>query len=250
MDRHCSFARFFAALLIAAFALAPLTTPLPAHADSGARQCAISPETLQRLDRVAGDDALMKRTILNVLDEACEASLPMRHFDGKLAEGLAKRVPLDVLAEALRQRLANYRTAADLLRKGTGSVDSECLEIMGEGVSSGVPSQDFQTYAATFGGNPVEPFRTGAEMVALLGQANFDFGLTLSMLRAGFKADALSPDWRFFVRVVLAARARGISDPEIAEAATAALANREPVREAMARLGFTDRSLSGREDSH
>jgi hypothetical protein len=63
------------------------------------------------------------------------------------------------------------------------------------------------------------------------------------MLMTGLRLKGFTPSWRYLAKVVVAARAKGISGEQIAEATVAALEEKRDLRELMYALGFTSRDL-------
>ncbi|QGY38606.1 hypothetical protein GM415_00080 [Pseudodesulfovibrio cashew] len=246
--------------LTALFCLLGVLLLLPAGAHCGdasdvarrAEKCGVSAKTVElvraRVDAGSVSEAQADGLLSPLLD-ACVERFPLDPMQDKLAEGLAKHVPALVITRALLERLEGYRFARELLLTSTGTLDSEALVAVAEGVGEGVPRDDFKRYVSRFANLSPEAFRTGVIMTSLQGQAGFDFGLTSQVVEAGIKNRSLSPQWRYLVRIILAARRRGIDDPAIAAAAVAVLEEGGPVSSVMAKLGFTGRNLSGRTES-
>jgi hypothetical protein len=183
--------------------------------------------------------------LLTPLLDACVDQLPLAPFEDKLAEGLTKRVPPERIVPVLKRWLDQYRFARKLLLTTRGSLPTEALMLLGEGLTKGVPEEDFETYMTEFGGQPDASFLTGLAMISYQGQAGFDASLTRRILAQGAEGGGIGPKWRYFVRIILAARRRGVDDQAIASAAVDALREGEPVSGVVTRLGFTGRSLTG-----
>lgn len=188
--------------------------------------------------------------LLMPLVEACADQFPLAPFEDKLAEGLAKRVPPARIATALETRLDAFRFVRNLLVPRFAEVDQGLLAVLGEGVSQGTPREDVARYVSEFSDQPAAPFLTGAHMVCLLGQSGFDYGLTRALLDAAFAEGGPAPRWRYFIRLVLVGRQRGLTDAEIASAARRVLMDGGSLNDVSSRLGFTARSLTGRPDSN
>jgi hypothetical protein len=218
-----------------------------------ARECGVFPETVDRVRSSVASGDLSEAdgaSLLEPLIEACDLKLPLAPLEDKLEEGLSKRVRPPLIVRALQTRIQDYLFVAKLLPGPADEVDPRVLVALGEGVSKGAPREDVKAYIADFSGQPHDAFLTGAEMVSLLGQAHFDYALTRSVLKAGFEAGSLTPEWRYFIRLVLIARQRGLKDREIAEGAAAVLADGGTLGDVSIRLGFTSRSLTGRSISN
>lgn len=214
-----------------------------------ARECGVYSETVDRVrSSVAAGDLSEAdgASLLRPLIEACDLKLPLAPLEDKLVEGLSKRVRPPLIVRALQTRIADYLFVAELLPGPRGEIDPRVLVALGEGVAKGTPREDVEAYVGGFSGQPPDAFLTGAEMVSLLGQAHFDYGLTRKVLEAGFGAGSLAPEWRYFIRLVLIARQRGLPDRDIAAGAAAVLADGGTLGDVSIRLGFTSRSLTGR----
>lgn len=207
-----------------------------------AEKCGVSSESIELVRKA---EASRREGLLAPLLAACVEQLPLEPLQDKLAEGMAKRVPLPLVVRALERRLASYEQARELLLTTVGALDPAALAIVGEGMDKGVPAEDFEIFAKEFGSLPSGMFVTGVAMVSLQGQAGFNIDLTLRIVREGAEDGTLSPDWRYFIRTILAARGHGVGDEAVAEGAVAVLRQGGAVANVAEVLGFTDRDLEG-----
>lgn len=255
MRRRFSFYGFVLAgllCLLAAPAVLAAELSLP-ETTARAQECGVRSETLGLVSAAVEEGSLAEADgagLLMPLIEACADQFSLTSFEDKLAEGLAKRVPAARISAVLEAKLDAYRFVRNLLSPRFAHLDPELLTVMGEGVSQGTPREDVARYVADFSGRPTGPFLIGAHMVCLLGQSSFDYGLTRDILEKAFAAGGPSPQWRYFIRLVLVGRQRGLSDGEIASAAGRVLADGGSLKDVSSRLGFTFRSLTGRPDSN
>ncbi|WP_285907172.1 hypothetical protein [Pseudodesulfovibrio pelocollis] len=234
----CCNPRLVSALVLALFLC------VPAQSAKGAdSQCAVSRELAERVRESAADQA---EAILSRLALACDEGFPLAPFEGKVAEGLAKRVPPSVIVTTLDRKLDAFGHAAAMLRQCGLAARPDALAVLGAGIFDGVPDATLNGYVCAYADQEPGPFLWGLEMLCFLSRAGFDDALTRSVLDAGFEAGSLTRDWRYFVRVVLAARQRGVSDGAVAEAARAVLRDHGSPSDVSTRLGFTDRDLTGR----
>lgn len=218
-----------------------------------AGKCAVSDDTVGLVAKSVESGALTESDasgLLSPLLEACAEKMPLSQFEDKLAEGLAKHVAPLRIRGVLERKLKSYRFVKGLLPEQGGENHGELLAVLGEGAASGVPHADIESYVNKFQGQSDGPFLTGAHMVSLLGQFGFDYALTRSMLETAFAAGGPSAEWRYFIRVVLIARQRGLSDGDVASAARRVLGANGSLADISARLGFTVRNLTGRADSN
>lgn len=214
-----------------------------------ARKCGVFVGTVDDLRSRVSAGALsddQAAGLLSPLLDACVDQLPVAPFEDKLAEGLSKRVPPQRIIPVLEKWLAQYRFARKLLLTTRGTLPGEGLLLLGEGLTKGVPERDFEAYMKDFGGQPETSFLTGLAMTSYQGQAGFDPAQTRRILTQAAANGSIGPEWRYFVRIILAARKRGVSDQAIADAAVATLRDGKSVNDVVTRLGFTGRSLSGR----
>lgn len=208
--------------------------------------CGVSEETVELVRESVANDALAEGhgvALITPLLATCVEQLPVPPLESKLAEGMAKRVPAQLIVRALKKKLDGYRYARELLLTRSGTLLPEALFIVGDGLDKGVPEADFEAYVAAFGKEPQDVFVIGLDMVSLQGQVGFDPALTRRIIERAVRDDLLSPAWRYFVRIILTARKRGIDDAAIARAALGVLEEGGTASDVMESLGFTDRYL-------
>lgn len=245
--KHIAFAFAFWFCLAATAAAAPETTY--AEMAVRARNCGVSSAAVDRVTAAVEDgriDGPRGRALLSPLLQACTGGLPLRPLEDKLDEGLAKRVPTPRIAVVLERKLDGYRRVRPMLEARFETVDPELLTVLGEGYYQGAPIEDIRAYVDEFFDRPQGPFLTGAHMVCLLGQAGFGYELTRSMLATAFAVGGPEAEWRFFIRVLLVARKRGLADADVAAAARHVLGAGGGLEDVSSRLGFTARSMTGR----
>lgn len=254
MSKRCSIYIIIALTMILSLgAQVVLAADTDAAMADRARVCGVFSGTIDQVQASVHEGAIKADAatqLLSPLVAACEAQLPLAPFEDKLAEGLAKRVPPPLIIRALDRKLGDYRFALGLLGGPSEELNPELLIVIGEGLSKGVSRDVFEDYMSSYSKEPAGSLLSGAEMTSLLSQADFDYQLTRSMLDAGFESGEISPQWRYFIRIVLVARQRGISDVAIADAAKAVLADGGSLTDVSSRLGFTSRSLTGRNISN
>jgi hypothetical protein len=217
-----------------------------------ARSCGVFSELVGQLEASVVDGTLSQKnavSLLSPLVDVCLEKLPLAPFEDKLTEGLAKRVAPPFIVRALNKKMDEYKFARDLLQQ-VGDVNTQAIVIMGEGLSKGAPRQDFENYVSSYGDKPFDSFLVGMEMTSFLSQSGFDYRLTSSMLDAGFSSGSIMPQWRYFIRIVLVARQRGLSDSAIAKTARTVLADGGSPSEVPSLLGFTSRDLTGYNNSN
>ena len=255
MNRHCR-TYLFAALTACIFLIG--STVWAGNAGlvdvaAQARSCGVFSGLVGQIEISVADGTLSDATgvsLLSPLVVVCSEKLPLAPFEDKLAEGLAKHVSPPFIIRALNKKLDEYTFARDLLQTSSDGLDSQSLVILGEGLSKGVPRQDFERYVSSYREEAPKAFLVGMEMTSLLSQTGFDYQLTRSMLDTGFSSDSLTPQWRYFIRIVLVGRQRGLSDTAIAKAAQTVLVDGGSLGDVSTLLGFTSRDLTGRGNSN
>ncbi|WP_419785084.1 hypothetical protein [Pseudodesulfovibrio sp.] len=252
MNRCCKGVILAAGLLTCLAAAPALADDSFASATEAVRQCGVSGTLLDdlaaRVTRGEVDQAVVEKLLVPLL-EVCADKLPTSPLEDKLAEGLAKSVPPERIVPVLSRRAVLLVVARNLLLKERGEASKNAVSLLGEGLDSGVPKTDFLSYLKEFGKQPEADFLIGLAMVSYQGQVGFPVDLTLDIIRQGGAGKSLSEGWRYLVRIIIAARSRGVDDPTVARAAREALRNGEPVTGVVTRLGFTGRSLSGVSDN-
>ncbi len=232
--------------------------PLSAHAQSfadvveQAGNCGVPQAAIQSLDEVVENGRVTEgqaASLLSPLLAACVEQLPVPPLADKLAEGLVKRVSPPQIVRALNRRLGGYRFARGLLLTRAGNLNLEALSVVGMGVDEGVARDDFSVFVREFGKESADMFLTGLTMVSLQGQIGFDAKLSRQIIRVGISSNGLDNGWRYFVRIILAAREHGVSDGTIADGALNVLSKGGVVSDVMEELGFTGRDLGGDEDN-
>ncbi|WP_319471275.1 hypothetical protein [uncultured Pseudodesulfovibrio sp.] len=214
-----------------------------------AKECGISSVSVDILETAVHDGKLSggdAGRLLGRLVEVCSEKLPAFPFEEKMAEGLAKRVAPAAVERVLAAKLEDYRDAKRILTEAGKGDDTSLLVIAGEGLSNGVSTSELRAFASARGENDEKEFLVGMEMLCLLRQAGFDAALVNDTLDTGFESGSLSPEWRYFIRVALVARERGVDNASIMKAARQVLASGGVPGDVSIRLGFTSRNIGRR----
>lgn len=243
----------FLAIIILCTSSAQAASSVASDLVDKAVECGVSQTSMRQLDDAVNSgavDVAQGDTLVSMLLELCKSELPIKPFEDKLVEGLAKRVPPQRIIAALENMREQYVLASGVLMEQFGSADTAALALVGNGLTKGVQPDVFNQYIATYKDVSPEEFLVGLEMTSLLAQSGFDYGLTSSILDTGFAAGALTSEWRYLVRVVLIARKRGNGDDAVTAAARKSLSRNGSLDNVASQLGFTLRSLSGRNNSN
>lgn len=216
-----------------------------------ARAAGVPDQSLSQILTLSVDRGLTPAdtsAILDVLLVTRKENLPLEPFLGKIEEGLAKGATAQVIVAVLEQKADDYRfTRTLLLRTVPGAegqpVSENDLTSIVNSLNGGVSRQELMKFIEEAPAAPASMLAIAAENLALLRQMGFDGTLTSRILFTGLRLKSLSPSWRYLPRIVVAARSKGMSDPDIAEAAVKALSEKRDVAGLMQMLGFTGRDL-------
>tara|TARA_B100000683_G_C12445270_1_gene537848 strand:+ start:162 stop:914 length:753 start_codon:yes stop_codon:yes gene_type:complete len=213
-----------------------------------ALECGISPYVIEQLKLSEGHaevEEQYKVALLASLINACNHGLPVRPFELKLTEGLSKQVhPSKIVVVMDRMRL-KYIEAQSILEAGTDNDDPELLTIVGDGLVNGVSVEFFSTFIDRHKDLQAPRFSIGLEMASYLVQYGFNQSYVNDIVDSYSIASQIPLSWRYFIRVVIVARERGISDLAIKDAAIKGLQNSGSPNDVASLLGFTLRNMRG-----
>ena len=243
--------------LVAAFYLGPAGAKAQgmeqgiAETMQAARAAGVPEVVLTRVLTLSLDHQLSPpdvNSFLTTLRSARTNNLAVEPFLSKIEEGLAKGISPKSIAIALEQKIDDYRFVQDLVhRKGPvrapGAISAEDLTVLVDSLSAGVSRQELDRFMETAPPVPVAMLAIAVDNLALLKQTDLNADLINRMLMTGLRLKGFTPSWRYLAKVVVAARAKGISGEQIAEATVAALEEKRDLRELMYALGFTSRDL-------
>lgn len=228
-----------------------LCMPLPSLAlpdlAQQAEKCGVAEKTVELVHSMANSQAGAEQLLSPLLD-ACIEQFPLEPFESKLAEGVAKRVPLPVIARVLKNKLTAYWFGRELLLTTMGQLDLKALEALTFGLEQGVSREVFEEYASRFSDQTPEAFLLGLDMVSLQALADFDPKLTFAIIEQGVRSGNLNSGWRHFVRVIVMGRKSGLEDTVIADGAMRVLEKEGSVSDVLPELGFTERDLGGEDE--
>lgn len=213
-----------------------------------ALECGVSPYVVEQLKFSEGHGEVeeqYKVALLASLINACNQGLPVRPFELKLTEGLSKQVhPSKIVVVMDRMRL-KYIEAQSILETEIENDDPELLTIVGDGLVNGVSVDFFRTFLARHKDLKAPRLSIGLEMASYLVQYGFNQSYVNDLVDSYSIAPKISQSWRYFVRVVIVARERGISDLAIRDAAIKGLQNSGSPNDVASLLGFTLRNMRG-----
>jgi hypothetical protein len=186
--------------------------------------------------------------LLPLLSEAQQAGLPLDPLLDKLEQGFAKRVDVERLAAALRQKQTDLAFSRRLLARfhdaDAPAVGAQAALILAGSLELGLTPEAAAAFTAALPDtSPALMVAVALETKALCGQLEFRAELIDPILQAAVERQSLGPEWRRLANLVALARQRGHSDDAIAATATDVLQRRGAPRDVLSALGFTGRSL-------
>lgn len=217
-----------------------------------ARVAAISEATLNRLLTLGYqkqiDSSVMARLLL-VLTQVRRERVPLEPFVAKLEEGLAKNVAGPVIEKVMLERLDQYRFTRALIEQSqtrsqfdSGLVDESWVRFT-ESSYCGLTRQDLERVLHHDPQASLAMVARAAELLATLKQFHWDANLADQIVATAVKEKYLSRERGDFMRALGAARAKGLSDRTITDAALATMAAAETGLGLADRLGISSGEL-------
>ena len=248
-----NFIFFFAALLVVTSAPLShgqgqpggpsLTASVREARNAGVSEAALNRLLILAVDHRLEDDDVVR--LVSLLQTVQKENLPIDSFMGKIEEGLAKQVPLNIIGAVLTQKVDDYHFVTRVLarRKAEQESTPHDLNRMVGSLDSGLTREELAQFIMEAPGQDLSMLARATEILALLKQVRFDTSLTREILFTGLQNNSLTQSWDYLARVVATAKKRQIPDDEIARAAQQALRANRPFGDFMAALGFTPRDL-------
>jgi hypothetical protein len=197
---------------------APISQALQA-----ARTAGVPERTLKRLTIHGEKNRSAHESIadlLGVLTVAQTESLPLDPFVNKFEEGLAKRVPPQLIRRVLKQKLEDYRFTRNLLRENMPdprAVPPNYLQRLTETLYCGLSRDQMSQLMNKAPTSSLSMLTRGMEIKAALNQRDFDPVHATEIIVKGLEARIFTPEWMRYPRLVLTVRQKGIPDREIAD---------------------------------
>lgn len=167
--------------------------------------------------------------------------LPASPFEVKVDEGLAKGVSGPAIVRALGAMREDYVFARDTLSRGGASPSPADVEAAGESLRLGLSREQLSELAGLEPQAPASMLSTAARTWACLNAVGFPPTSSAALVRQGLAAGNMTPQWVQLFRVVQRARAAGITDRAVAEAAALVMGEGGGPAEVLQQLGFTGR---------
>lgn len=217
-----------------------------------ARDAGISESVLNRILALGYErqvDPSAMEALLKVLTQCQVERIPLQPFLSKIEEGLAKKVSASRIEQVLKNKLADYRFTVSLIhqliaRQGQGEgISEEYLIRITETLSCGVSREDLTQLLGKTPAPPLPFLARGAEVLASLKQIHFDPKLSEEIVDTGLKERFFTGAQRDFVRILVAARAKGLHDDEIADAALGIIKKGRSQADLLSRLGLSMQDL-------
>jgi len=218
------------------------------HLAREAEAAGMSDALLNRLLAVGYRDDLAAealRQLLCAVIEAEDSGLPPALLFEKIEEGIGKRVPLPKVLAVIQERVADLALARRLLTgQKTELTDDPDVERVARVLAMPVPHAEV---ARLIESRPEIPLamRVIAVEITGYGQAiQLAPELINQVIQTGLENRAFTPDWAYFIKVVAAARKRGLPDGQTVEAAIAVLGENGSIDELAGELNLNIRGLA------
>ncbi|MBT8763980.1 hypothetical protein KFV02_08565 [Desulfohalobiaceae bacterium Ax17] len=216
-----------------------------------ARTVGVSEAVLNRVLSLGAAHQLSSADInlfLHALVSAQKEKIPLNHLMDKIEEGLAKRVPPRIIAQALQQEIDNYCYVQELLlgvisEPADKIISSEDFNVLVDSLNLGISRPELARFIELAPSASLPMLAIAVENLALLKQINFNLELAEQILFTGLRFKCFTPSWRYLARVIAAARERGISDQDIAKITLQTIRKKDDFKGLMNSLGFTGRNL-------
>ena len=193
-----------------------------------ARQAGVPDTTVISLLALGYENGVEPASMANMVrttGEIKKKDLPLEPFVKKIMEGVAKRVPTSSIESLLNQKQEDYLftqsiTIAYLKKHGIRQqLPPDDLVAIAESLYSGMTRQDLTVTMERAPAVPLFTLKRVINVQASLKQAGFDPKLSDRIISTALERNFFERQRRGFVRAILAARRKGVSDLEITEAA-------------------------------
>jgi hypothetical protein len=185
------------------------------------------------------------RQILCVVIQAEEDGLPPAMLFEKIEEGLGKQVPLPKILPVVQARVGDLAQARTMLTgRKPDLTDDPDVERVARVLAMQVPAAEVARLLDSVPSTPLA-MRVIAVEILGYGQAmQLAPELIQQVIQTGMANRAFTPDWAYFVKVVAAARKRGLPDKETVAAAVAVLGENGTIEELAGELDLKIRGLT------
>jgi len=180
-----------------------------------------SHETVEILSRSAQASLSPEETkrLLEPVARVAEEGLPTGPFTDKIMEGLAKKVPPNLIVSVLDKKLAAYRAAKEVIGKGTpeGTENKGTLVSVALAMERGVSKGAVGRLLETAGGGDPNVLSHSVQALADLETMGFPEAEGLRIVEAGVRAGYMKSGHTAFVEVAAKGSQEGRSPSEIAD---------------------------------
>jgi len=199
-----------------------------AKAVEGAREAGVPDSTVIKLLALGyehGVEPASMANLVRITGEIKKNGLPLEPFVDKIVEGVAKSVPAASIENLLNQKQQDYQftrsiTAAYMKKHAfQQQVTPDDLVGIAESLYSGLTRQDLTLMMERAPAVPLFTLKRVINVQASLKQAGFDPKLSDRIISTALENNFFERQRRGFVRAIVAARRKGVSDLEITEAA-------------------------------
>ncbi len=207
---------------------------------------ALAGEIGNALEKARVDGLLTREEAVAIerrVEEARSRRLPTDSLAAKVHEGLAKRMPGQAIVRAVDLMCEDYSFARSVLGRAGSSPSLQDVAAVGDSLRLGLTRAELSELAGYDPAVSAAMLATAATARAYLNSIRFAPSLSSDLLRQGILSASLTPPWARLFRVVQRARAAGLTDAVVADAAARTLAEGGEPSDLLHALGFTGRDM-------
>ncbi|MDQ7032380.1 MAG: hypothetical protein Q9M37_06660 [Desulfonauticus sp.] len=189
-----------------------------------------------------------RKRLLQVLLMAQHKQVSLSLLISKIEEGLAKKVPPQIIAQALLKEIDNYCYVRNLLKTFFSCapeklISNKVVKTIVDSLSLGLSRKELAQFIKSAPIAPLSMLAIAIENLALLKQIHFNPDMAKQIMFTGLRYKSFSSDWRYVAKIIALAKKRNLSDKQITKAALQILRHKQHLNKLMELLGFTSRNL-------
>ncbi|MBW1711140.1 MAG: hypothetical protein JRG97_15135 [Deltaproteobacteria bacterium] len=193
----------------------------------------------------------------NTINQAAKDNLPTGPLVNKIEEGMAKRVRVEAIQRVLNQQINHLRFTRQELTKTLNrwgetknTVRHGTLTRLAQTLSTGISKQEMANFLGKAPKAPLSEITKAMEFKAALKQSGLPGKIADDIISTGLKNNYFShPDWGL-VRVISAAKKKGVSDKELGAISIKVVKGSQTAQEAGRKLGLAVQNLEYGSTAH
>ncbi len=217
-----------------------------------ARKAGVPDATVSRLLALGydnGAEAASMANLVRIVGTVKKEDLPLEPFVSKIAEGMAKRVPVASIEQVLNQKKQDYlftrSITADYLKKYgiQQQVTPEDLVGIAETLYSGLSREDLARTLEQAPAGSLFTLKRVVSVQASLKRIGFDPKLSDRIVSTALEHKFFARQRRGFVRALVAGKRKGVSDEKITEAVLSTMQNGGTVAGFCSQIGVSSSDI-------